>query len=230
MGELREQVRARYAAAATGERCCGPSPGLYSETEQGELPAEAVNASLGCGNPVAVADLQQGERVLDLGSGGGIDVLLSARRVGPAGRAYGLDMTDEMLALARANAERAGVGNVEFLRGPIEAIPLPDAAVDVVISNCVVNLSEDKPAVLAEMFRVLAPGGRIGISDVVADDELTSAERAERGSWVGCIAGALSRTEYVDGLTAAGFTGASVTGTHEVTPGMYAAVVRAVKP
>jgi arsenite methyltransferase len=168
--------------------------------------------------------------VLDLGSGGGIDVLLSARRVGPSGRAYGLDMTDEMLALARANAEKAEATNVEFLRGNIEAIPLPAAAVDVVISNCVINLSDDKPAVFREMFRVLAPGGRVGVSDVVAEDDLTAADRAERGSYVGCIAGALSRSEYLDGLAAAGFAEASVEFTHEAAPGMHGAIGRASKP
>jgi arsenite methyltransferase len=219
--------------------CCGgeavevePSFGaqLYSADERGELPVEAVAASLGCGNPMMVADLRPGERVLDLGSGGGIDVLLSARRVGPDGFAYGVDMTDEMLELARANAAKAGATNVEFLKGVIEDVPLPDASVDVVISNCVVNLSTDKPAVLAEMHRVLVPGGRIGISDVVAEDHLTPEDRAERGSFVGCIAGALSRREYLGGLTAAGFTDAEVTFTHEAAPGMHGAIVRASKP
>src|SRR4051812_11743496 len=241
---LREEVRARYAAAALsatgacgadGSRCCGPAdPGapaselaapcsaapcsaaLYSPGETDGLPQEAVLASLGCGNPMAVADLRPGERVLDLGSGGGIDVLLSARRVGPGGKAYGVDMTDEMLALARANAARAGAGNVEFVKGTIEAVPLPDAAVDVVISNCVINLSTDKPAVLGEAYRLLRPGGRLGVSDVVADDRLTPPERAERGSYVGCIAGALSISEYRDGLAAAGFTDVTVTLTHPV--------------
>jgi SAM-dependent methyltransferase len=256
---VREEVRARYAEAAravlepeTGaaasccgspaaDSCCGPGPasaeavggfssGLYREGETDGLPEEAVLASLGCGNPIAVADLHQGERVLDLGSGGGIDVLLSARRVGPSGFAYGVDMTDEMLELARANAARSGAGNVEFLKGEIEDLPLPEAAVDVVISNCVINLSVDKPAVLAEMFRVLAPGGRIGITDVVAEDHLTAADRAAAGSYVGCVAGALSRAEYLDGLAAAGFTDASVTFTHEAAPGMHSAVIRAVKP
>ncbi len=202
---------------------------LYGEDETDGLPDEAVLASLGCGNPLAVADLREGERVLDLGSGGGIDVLLSARRVGPAGFAYGVDMTDDMLALARSNAAKAGATNVEFLQGDIEAVPLPDGAVDVVISNCVINLSTDKPAVLAEMFRVLVPGGRIGIADVVADDDMTPADRAAAGSYAGCIAGALSRTEYLDGLAAAGFTDASVTFTSD-TPGMHAAIIRAVKP
>ena len=168
--------------------------------------------------------------MLDLGSGGGIDVLLSARRVGPDGYAYGVDMTDEMLALAGANKAKAGAVNVEFRKGTIEDIPLPDGAVDVVISNCVINLSADKPAVIAEMFRVLAPGGRIGISDVVAEDHLSAAERAERGSYVGCIAGALSTQEYLDGLAAAGFTDATVTFTHEVAEGMHGAIIRASKP
>ena len=187
-------------------------------------------ASLGCGNPLAVADLQAGERVLDLGSGGGIDVLLSARRVGPSGFAYGVDMTEEMLTLARANAARAGAGNVKFLKGQIEDLPLPDASVDVVISNCVINLSTDKPAVLAEMFRVLKPGGRIGIADVVAEDQMSAADRAAAGSYAACIAGALSRGEYLDGLAAAGFTGASVTFTSGTAPGMRSAIIRAVKP
>ena len=226
--------------------CCGPSDALsaISDTDEGDifgaalytpgetdgLPEEAVLASLGCGNPLAVAELREGERVLDLGSGGGIDVLLSARRVGSTGFAYGLDMTDEMLTLARANAAKAGAGNVEFVKGQIEDIPLPAGSVDVVISNCVINLSTDKPAVIAEMFRVLTPGGRLGISDVVAEDHLSPAERAERGSYVACIAGALSRTEYLDGLTAAGFTDPEVVFTHEAAPGMHGAIVRAVKP
>lgn len=187
-------------------------------------------ASLGCGNPTAVAELREGDRVLDLGSGGGIDVLLSARRVGPTGRAYGLDMTDEMLRLALANAEKAGATNVEFLKGTIEAIPLPADTVDVVISNCVINLSVDKPAVFAETFRVLRPGGRLGVSDVVADDHLTAGQRAERGDYVGCIAGALSFAEYRDGLEAAGFTDVSITPTHPVADGMHSALVRATKP
>ena len=246
--EIQEQVRTRYAAAAVAVStdasgsCCGPAAdafdangevfgaALYGGGDTGGLPEEAVLASLGCGNPVAVAELRQGERVLDLGSGGGIDVLLSARRVGPSGFAYGVDMTPEMLELARANAVRAGATNVEFLQGQIEDLPLPDGSVDVVISNCVVNLSGDKPRVLAEMFRVLAPGGRIGISDVVAEDHLTAADRAARGSFSGCIAGALSRSEYLDGLAAAGFVGASVRFTHEAEPQMHAAVVQATKP
>lgn len=251
--ELREKVKAHYAAsavAATGGAtnseilnaesawAAGQSvevddtfgAGLYGDAERSELPDEALQASLGCGNPLAVADLHPGEKVLDLGSGGGIDVLLSARRVGPTGFAYGVDMTDEMLALAEANKAKAAASNVEFRKGTIENIPLPDAAVDVVISNCVINLSTNKAAVLAEMFRVLVPGGRIGISDVVAEDHLDPADRADRGSHVGCIAGALSRQEYLDGLTAAGFTDASVMLTHQVVDGMHAAIVRATKP
>ncbi|MEL3948743.1 arsenite methyltransferase [Streptomyces sp. LNU-CPARS28] len=242
--DLRETVRRRYAAAAvqaaearTG--CCGPEPvevddtfggALYPADERATLPAEAVAASLGCGNPTAVAELREGERVLDLGSGGGIDVLLSARRVGPTGKAYGLDMTDEMLALALANQKKAGATNVEFLKGTIEAVPLPADTVDVVISNCVINLSTDKPAVFAEMFRVLAPGGRVGISDVVADDALSPAQRAERGDYVGCIAGALSFTEYRRGLEAAGFTDIEITPTHTVADSMRSAIARATKP
>jgi arsenite methyltransferase len=256
--DLREEVRSKYAAAAravlepedgvaasccgspAGDSCCGAgsaaeavggfSDNLYREGETDGLPEEAVLASLGCGNPIAVADLHEGERVLDLGSGGGIDVLLSARRVGPSGFAYGVDMTDEMLTLARANAAKAGAANVEFRKGEIEHLPLPGASVDVVISNCVINLSTDKPAVLAEMFRVLVPGGRIGITDVVAEDHMSPAERAAAGSYVGCIAGALSRAEYLDGLAAAGFTAASVTFTSEAAPGMHSAIIRAVKP
>ncbi|MGW5735923.1 MULTISPECIES: arsenite methyltransferase [Streptomyces] len=242
--DLRETVRQRYAAAAVqvaegGSSCCGPDAievdgnfgsTLYAADERDTLPAEAVAASLGCGNPTAVADLHEGERVLDLGSGGGIDVLLSARRVGPTGKAYGLDMTEEMLALALENRRKAGATNVEFLKGTIEAIPLPANTIDVVISNCVINLSVDKPAVFAEMFRVLAPGGRIGISDVVADDTLTPAERAERGDYVGCMAGALSFTEYRTGLEAAGFTNVELTPTHPVATDMHSATIRATKP
>jgi arsenite methyltransferase len=233
--ELREQVRQRYAEAAkatTGccnESCCSEDFGesLYSAEQRGELPDAAALASLGCGNPTAVAELREGETVLDLGSGGGIDVILSAKRVGPTGFAYGLDMTDEMLALARVNAAEAGVANVEFLKGVIEEIPLPAGSVDVVISNCVINLSVDKPAVLLEMARVLKPGGRIGVSDVVAEDHLEPEQRAERGSYVGCIAGALSRSEYAAGLEAAGFEDVSVEFTHEVADGMHGAIVQA---
>jgi SAM-dependent methyltransferase len=202
---------------------------LYAAEELEELPEAAGLASLGCGNPTAVADLREGETVLDLGSGGGIDVILSAKRVGPTGIAYGVDMTDEMLALAQRNAREAGVANAHFLKGVIEQIPLPADSVDVVISNCVVNLSVDKPAVLTEIARVLRPGGRIGISDVVAEDDLTPADRAERGSFVGCIAGALSRAEYEAGLEAAGFEQISVEFTHPVADGMHGAIVKAVK-
>ena len=255
--QLREQVRARYAAAAvtvtSGQGmasccvddsgdvgpCCGPTAvevddtfgsALYAATERDSLPVAAMAASLGCGNPTAVAELRPGEKVLDLGSGGGIDVLLSARRVGETGFAYGVDMTDEMLDLARANAAQAGASNVEFLKGTIEDIPLPDASVQVVISNCVINLSVDKPKVITEMFRVLTPGGRIGISDVVAEDHLSLTERAERGSYVGCIAGALSRKEYLDGLASAGFTNATVRFTQQAADGMHSAIIQATKP
>jgi arsenite methyltransferase len=224
--QLREEVRAKYAEAAAGGACgtdCGCGPGFYE--------GEAVGGilSLGCGNPVAVADLHEGETVLDLGSGGGLDVILSAKRVGPSGIAWGLDMTEEMLALARANAVERGVTNAHFLRGQIEDIPLAADSVDVVISNCVINLSTDKPAVFRELARVLKPGGRLGISDVVAEDRLAPAERAERGSFVGCIAGALSKGEYEAGLEAAGFEQVSVAFTHEVADGMHGAIVQAVK-
>ena len=240
--ELRDQVRERYAGAArrvssTGEAAedpCGEAAvfgsGLYAAGERSHLPDDAVLASLGCGNPTAVADLSPGETVLDLGSGGGIDVLLSARRVGETGKVYGLDMTEEMLALALENKAKAGARNVEFLKGFIEAVPLPASTIDVVISNCVVNLSADKPAVFAEMFRVLRPGGRIGISDVVADDALTAADRLARGSHVGCIAGALSFSEYRAELERAGFEAISVDATHEVADGMSSAIVKARKP
>jgi ubiquinone/menaquinone biosynthesis C-methylase UbiE len=246
MTELRDTVRERYAAAATSVKrgmaaddvtegaCCEPADGyglkFYDIQERGTLPDEAVLASLGCGNPTAVADLHAGETVLDLGSGGGIDVLLSAQRVGPTGFAYGLDMTDEMLELARENARKTEATNVEFLKGYIEEIPLPDASVDVIISNCVINLSIDKPKVIREMFRTLRPGGRLGISDIVADDELSPEDRAERGSYVGCIAGALSVGEYVDELCAAGFGEISIQPTHEAADQMYGAIVKAVKP
>ncbi len=249
--DLREEVRRRYGesarAAIEGTDGCGCGSGsccseadadadatnfgdaLYDAEQRGDLPEAAVLASLGCGNPTAVAELREGEAVLDLGSGGGIDVILSAKRVGVTGTAYGVDMTDEMLALAQQNAREAGVSNVHFLRGMIEQIPLPAESVDVVISNCVINLSVDKPGVLAEISRVLRPGGRIGISDVVAEDELSSADRAERGSYVGCIAGALSRSEYEAGLEAAGFEEITVEFTHQVADGMHGAIVKAVK-
>jgi SAM-dependent methyltransferase len=235
---IHEEVRARYAEAAlqaTSGACCGTADdaigaGLYSALEQAELPEAAVLASLGCGNPTAVAELRVGERVLDLGSGGGIDVLLSAKRVGPTGRAIGLDMTDEMLALAQRNAAEAGATNVEFLKGTIEAIPLPADSIDVVISNCVVNLAADKQAVFREIARVLRPGGRMGVTDIVAEDRLTPEERAERGSYTGCIAGALSLSEFEAGLRAVGLTEVLLTPTHQVADGMVSAIVRATKP
>ena len=253
MNELREQVRERYAQAVnvvteTGKHaeestgCCGDSGDccgtagasfgseLYQISERESLPDTALLASLGCGNPLAVADLNEGEVVLDLGSGGGIDVLLSAQRVGSSGKVYGLDMTDEMLELATRNKEEAGASNVEFLKGYIEAVPLPADTIDVVISNCVINLSTDKDSVFAEMFRILRKGGRIGVTDVVASDDLTPAARAERGSYVGCIAGALSFSEYRAGLEAAGFTDISVDSTHEVNDGMHSAIIKATKP
>jgi arsenite methyltransferase len=245
--ELREEVRRRYAESAravTDENgggcgsgaCCGGEvasasfgESQYTSEQRGELPDAAALASLGCGNPTAVAELRDGDTVLDLGSGGGIDVILSAKRVGPTGTAYGVDMTDEMLALARQNARDAGVSNVHFLKGVIEQIPLPANSVDVVISNCVINLSVDKPAVLTEIARVLRPGGRVGVSDIVAEDHLTPEDRAERGSYVGCIAGALSRSEYVAGLEAAGFEDVTVEFTHPVAEGMHSAIVKAHK-
>jgi len=245
--ELREEVRRRYAESARavteGSGGCGSGSccadgesdsanfgqALYDVEQRGELPETAALASLGCGNPTAVADLHEGETVLDLGSGGGIDVILSAKRVGPTGLAYGLDMTDEMLALARRNQEEAGVDNAIFLKGMIEQVPLPADSVDVVISNCVINLSTDKAAVLTEIARVLRPGGRVGVSDIVAEDRLSPEERAERGSFVGCIAGALSTSEYEEGLRAAGFEQIEVSFTHEVADGMHGAIVKAVK-
>jgi arsenite methyltransferase len=244
--ELREEVRRRYAESARavteGSGGCGCGSGSCCETESGfgetlygieqqvDLPDAAVLASLGCGNPTAVAELREGETVLDLGSGGGIDVILSAKRVGPTGRAFGLDMTDEMLALARSNAQDAGVSNAIFLKGIIEHVPLPADSVDVVISNCVINLSTDKASVLTEIARVLKPGGRVGVSDIVAEDRLSPDERAERGSYVGCIAGALSKSEYEEGLKAAGFDEVSVVFTHEVADGMHGAIVQARLP
>ena len=245
--ELREEVRRRYAESAravsegsscgcgSGSCCEGETDAvnfgevLYDAEQRGDLPEAAARASLGCGNPVLVADLNEGETVLDLGSGGGIDVILSAKRVGETGLAYGLDMTDEMLALARRNAQDAGIRNAIFLKGVIEEIPLPADSIDAVISNCVVNLSTDKPAVLTEIARVLRPGGRIGISDVVAEDRLSPEERAERGSYVGCIAGALSKGEFEAGLEAAGFEQVSVEFTHEVADGIHGAIVKGVK-
>ncbi|MGH3065760.1 MAG: arsenite methyltransferase [Gaiellaceae bacterium] len=247
--DVHEHVRQRYAEAATSLSegcgcgcdcesigCCGEEAttlfgeGLYPADVRVTLPESAVAASLGCGNPLAMVELHEGETVLDLGSGGGIDVLLSGQRVGATGTVYGLDMTDEMLELARRNAREAGVTNVHFLKGLIEEIPLADASVDVVISNCVVNLSPDKDRVLAEIARVLRPGGRIGISDVVAEDQLSRADRAERGSHVGCIAGALSVSEYREGLAAVGLADVEVEFTHGVADGMHGAIVRARKP
>jgi SAM-dependent methyltransferase len=252
--QIHETVREHYAAAARavldapepqacGSACgCGDAPAFdadgsgrwgaerYVALELADLPNAAVLASLGCGNPTAVADLRPGETVLDLGSGGGIDVLLSAKRVGPGGRAIGIDMTDEMLELAARNAAEAGATNVEFHKGTIEALPLPDASVDVVISNCVINLAADKSAVFAEIARVLRPGGRLGVSDVVADDTLSAAERVERGSFAGCFAGALSFSEYVAGLASVGLTGIEIEATHEVADGMYGAIIQARRP
>jgi arsenite methyltransferase len=235
---IHDEVRARYAEAArqaSSGACCSSEPEaigplLYSALERAELPDAAVLASLGCGNPIAVAELHEGERVLDLGSGGGIDVLLSAKRVGPTGRAIGLDMTDEMLALAERNAAEAGATNAFFVKGHIEDIPLPADSVDVVISNCVVNLAADKPAVFREIARVLRPGGRMGVTDIVAEDRLTPADRAERGSYVGCIAGALSISEFRAGLEAVGLVDVSITPTHDVADGMVSAIVKARKP
>ena len=252
-----DQVRDCYAAAAlsvtnkTAGTCCStsstigsenhPSASLIAPNESGlgasqydttdldQLPGDAVLASLGCGNPTAVAELHEGQTVLDLGSGGGIDVLLSARRVGPTGRAFGQDMTDEMLNLARANAEADGATNVEFVKGHMEAIPLPDASIDVVISNCVVNLSPDKPTVFGEIYRVLRPGGRIGISDLVADDHLTTEDRARMGTHADCIAGALTSAEYAAQLADAGFTEITLTRSHTVTEGLHSTIIRATK-
>ena len=221
MADIREVVREKYGQAALrvttgGSSCCGAASALatgcdpitsnlYDSTQVGQVPEEAVDASLGCGNPTALAKLNEGETVLDLGSGGGIDVLLSARRVGPRGKAYGLDMTDEMLALANENKRKAGVENVEFLKGEIENIPLPDNSVDVIISNCVINLSADKDRVLSEAFRVLKPGGRFAVSDVVTKGEIPADIRKSVLMWVGCVAGALEETEYRDKLSRAGF-------------------------
>ncbi|MCW2992590.1 MAG: arsM [Conexibacter sp.] len=245
--DLREIVRAKYAAAAlaTAEapvsNCCGPvrttdaagnqvfGSALYAGDESGAAPASAVNASLGCGVPTAVADLHPGETVLDLGSGAGADVLISAQRVGATGKAIGLDMTDEMLTLARANAEQAGASNVEFVKGHIEDIPLADSSVDVVISNCVINLSGDKPQVLREVARVLKPGGRFAVSDVIADEDMDDATRADMAQWTGCIAGALTRQEFHDTLLAAGLTDVEIRETHRVHEHAASAIVRARK-
>jgi ubiquinone/menaquinone biosynthesis C-methylase UbiE len=252
---IRETVRERYAEAARSVEegragCCGPAEsscgcgtdvpdacgasgtdefgsGLYTDADRDSLPEAAKLASLGCGNPTAVAALHEGETVLDLGSGGGIDVLLSAQRVGPSGTAYGLDMTDEMLAIARRNQREAGVENAEFLKGTIESIPLPDDSVDVVISNCVINLSGDKPAVLAEAARVLRPGGRFAVTDVVADPDMDEATRSDMQQWTGCIAGALTPDEFRRELSAAGFEGIQVQETHRVHEHASSAIIRA---
>jgi len=256
---IREAVRERYAAAARtvtasepeAASCCGPTESsccsaeaavipdderdvwgaeLYEAEERGELPDTAVLASLGCGNPTAVAELHAGESVLDLGSGGGIDVLLSARRVGPSGKAYGLDMTDEMLTLARENQAKTGVANVEWLKGHIERIPLPDGSVDVIISNCVINLSADKPQVLREAARVLRPGGRFAVSDVIADPDMDASTRADMAAFTGCIAGALTRDEYGRQLQDAGFVDVEIVETHRVHQSAGSAIIRARKP
>ena len=258
--EIKQQVRQRYGAAAqkASSSCCGTEENpvtshLYNTDEIRELPQEAIVASLGCGNPVAVAEMNEGEVVLDLGSGGGIDVLLSARRVGPTGKAYGLDMTDEMLHLAKQNAEKAGVTNVQFLRGEMENIPLPSEEVDVIISNCVVNLSPDKDAVLREAYRVLKPGGRIAIADIVTRGQLPQVIKENWAMWTGCVAGALEIGEYTEKLKAAGFEGIDIESFREYAPadaeawgmgdllrkagltgneplGILSAVVRATKP
>jgi arsenite methyltransferase len=255
--ELREQVRERYTDAAlrmadrdatagcgcgcettdTADGCCTDAPAegvfgadLYDAEQASGAPAQAVTASLGCGVPTAVADLHGGETVLDLGSGAGADVLISARRVGPTGRAIGLDMTDEMLALARANAADAGVGNADFVKGYIEEIPLPDASVDVVISNCVINLAADKTRVLREVARVLRPGGRFAVSDVIADEDMDAATRADMAQWTGCIAGALTRREYQAALATAGLVDVEVSETHRVHAHAASAIVRARRP
>jgi arsenite methyltransferase len=237
--ELREAVRERYARAANaGNSCCGTGgsqddafgSALYEKDDRTELPLAATVASLGCGNPTAVAELHEGEVVLDLGSGGGIDVLLSARRVGPSGKAYGVDMTDEMLELARRNAAEAGMENVEFLKGTIEELPLSDASVDVVISNCVINLAADKRPVLREAARVLRPGGRFAVSDIVAGEDMDQATRSDLAAWTGCIAGALTRAEFEAGLAAAGFDQIEIEETHRVHEHAHSAIVRARKP
>ena len=252
---LVDSLKAHYGAAArtaaaggqvvedcgcsTGTECCGPAAsdstgtigaGLYDPGELAGLPVEAVAGSIGCANAVALARLEPGEDVLDLGSGGGIDVLLSARRVGPRGRAYGVDMTPEMLQLARNNQQRAGVTNVEFLDGRIEDVPLPDASVDVVLSNCVINLSADKDAVFAEAFRVLRPGGRLAVADVVADNDPDPELRADDAAWAACIAGAVTRDRYRAQLTAAGFASVEITDSHAVADGFWSVLVRATKP
>ena len=247
MDALKHKIQAKYGAAArqaattsaSSCACCGGGCGanpitsdIYSDGQRGDLPREAVNASLGCGNPTALIELRRGETVLDLGSGGGIDVLLSARRVGPDGKVYGLDMTDEMLALARENQRKAGAANVEFLKGEIEHIPLPDQSVDVIISNCVINLSADKDRVLAEAFRVLKPGGRFAVSDVVTRGEIPAAIRDDIEAWTGCIAGALDEHDYREKLERTGFSNVDVElwRVYDMYDGKFAsAFVRATK-
>jgi SAM-dependent methyltransferase len=226
---------ARLAMAGGRPLDCDPesfTDGCFGSAayDAGDVPEAALQASLGCGNPVAVADLAEGETVLDLGSGGGLDVLLSARRVGPNGRAYGVDASEDMLALARANAAKAGAQNVEFLRGRIEAVPLPDQSVDVVISNCVINLSVNKPKVFAEAFRVLRAGGRLGVSDVIAEENLNARARAEAEQRVGCTNGTLTATEYRQALEAVGFTDIDITPTTKAGGGLHSAIVHAIRP
>ena len=260
MTEIRDSVRERYAAAARAaaahheascgcgtatpeSSCCGTEVALkdesgnqvfggalYEEADVAGATDTAVHASLGCGVPTAVADLHESETVLDLGSGGGADVLISARRVGPSGKAIGLDMTDEMLELARANADEAGVSNVEFVKGFIEELPLPDASIDVIISNCVINLSADKQRVIAEAARVLRPGGRFAVSDVIADEEMDEKTRRDMAAWTGCIAGALTRREFTETLTAAGLEDVEIRETHRVHEHAGSAIIRARKP
>jgi arsenite methyltransferase len=244
MTEIRESVRERYAAAAkAGTSCCGTSVAttdrtgnevfggaLYEGSEVEGAPEAALGASLGCGVPTAVADLHEGETVLDLGSGAGADVLISARRVGPTGKAIGLDMTEEMLEAARANARDAGVANAEFVKGFIEELPLLDASVDVIISNCVINLSADKQRVIAEAARVLRPGGRFAVSDVIAHEDMDEATRRDMAAWTGCIAGALTRREFEETLRAAGLEDVEIHETHQVHEHASSAIIRARKP
>ncbi len=240
LGDVRESVRRRYAelaeAASRGGSYCLPGEeprfgiSRYEDADLSAVPDAATGASLGCGNPTAIADLREGEVVLDLGSGGGIDVILSARRVGPTGYAFGLDMTDEMLELARHNAEDAGLSNVEFRKGHIEQVPLPDGSVDVVISNCVINLSTDKAGVIAETARVLRPGGRFAVSDVIADPDMDQATRTDIAAWTGCIAGALTREDYTRLLEAAGLVDVEISETHRVHAHAGSAIIRARKP
>jgi SAM-dependent methyltransferase len=238
----RAQIVDRYSGLArqamagrtpTDSGTASDTGGCFGATQYGPdetLPEAALRASLGCGNPLAIAAIGPGETVLDLGSGGGLDVILSARRTGPGGKAYGLDASTDMLTLARANAEEAGVGNAEFLHGHIEDLPLPDRHVDVVISNCVINLSADKPRVLAEAYRVLAPGGRFGVTDVIADDGLKVSVRAAAEQQVGCASGTITATDYRDQLLTAGFTTVTITPTHQAAPGLTSAIIQATQP